>query len=245
MLLDLQWLDLLVIIGTALLSAILGSVAGTGGSAVLLPVLVAYFGIQAAIPMITLANLAGNLSRVAVHWGEIDRRAVWWFSIGSIPLTVLGTWIFTKAEPGLLTRILGAFLIGSVVYRRLRPQPPRKRDAIWFLPIGLGFGFLNGLLTSVGPLMAPFFLAYGLLKGAYIGTDALITVFMQSTKLAVFGGANFLSPTVLLYGFLLVPFMLLGPVLGKLLLERLPDWIFTVIIEVTLVLAGLDFLARG
>ncbi len=243
--LDLHWYDLVLITGTALISAILGSVAGTGGTAVLLPVLVSYFGIQAAIPMVTLANLTANASRVWVHWREIDRRVVLWFSLGAIPLTVLGTWIFTRAEPGILTRILGAFLIAIVAWRRLRPAPPRKRSALWFLPLGAGFGFLNGLLTGIGPLMSPFFLAYGLIKGSYIGTDALGTVFMQSTKLVVFGRANFLSSTVLIYGLLLVPFMFLGPVLGKLLLDRVPDWVFTLLIEATLVVAGIDLMIRG
>jgi hypothetical protein len=109
----------------------------------------------------------------------------------------------------------------------------------------VGFGFLNGLMPSVGPLMAPFFLAYGLIKGSYIGTDALITVFMQATKLAVFGSTEFLTVTVLLYGALLVPFMFAGALLGKVTLERLPAWVFTLIIELTLVLAGLDFIVRG
>ena len=45
-------LDIGVLSGTALFSAVLGSVAGTGGTAVLLPVLVHYFGIQAAVPMV-------------------------------------------------------------------------------------------------------------------------------------------------------------------------------------------------
>jgi hypothetical protein len=53
--------------------------------------------------------------------------------------------------------------------------------------------------------MAPFFLAYGLVKGSYIGTDALVTVVMQGTKLAVFGGARFLTASVLLAGTLLMP----------------------------------------
>ena len=238
-------LDIGVVAGTALFSAVLGSVAGTGGTLVLLPVLVHYFGIQAAVPMVTLANLSANLSRAGMHGRQVDGRVVAWFTLSSLPLTVLGTWLFTRAAPELLTRLLGAFLLIIVVWRRLRPVPQKQRSPTWFLPLGVGFGFLNGLMPSVGPLMAPFFLAYGLIKGSYIGTDALITVFMQATKLAVFGSTEFLTVTVLLYGALLVPFMFAGALLGKVTLERLPAWVFTLIIELTLVLAGLDFLVRG
>jgi uncharacterized membrane protein YfcA len=238
-------LDIGVVAGTALFSAVLGSVAGTGGTAVLLPVLVHYFGIQAAVPMVTLANCAANASRVWVHWREVDGQVVTWFTLGSLPLTVLGTWLFTVTAPEVLTRLLGAFLLVVVVWRRLRPGPPKKRAPTWFLPLGIGFGFLNGLVSSIGPLMAPFFLAYGLVKGSYIGTDALLTVCMQGTKLAVFGSARFLTATVLLYGALLVPLMFAGALLGKVLLDRLPAWVFTLVIELTLVVAGLDFLLRG
>lgn len=238
-------LDMVVLAGTALFSAVLGSVAGTGGTAVLLPVLVHYFGIQAAVPMVTLANFSANVSRAWVHWQEMDRQVVAWFTLGSLPLTVLGTWLFTVAAPQLLTRLLGAFLLIVVAWRRLRPLVPHKRTPNWFLPLGIGIGLLNGLVASVGPLMAPFFLAYGLVKGSYIGTDALITLLMQGTKLAVFGGAHFLTTTVLLYGLLLVPCMFAGALLGKFCLDRLPAWVFTLVIESTLVLAGLDFLLRG
>jgi len=238
-------LDIVVLSGTALFSAVLGSVAGTGGTAVLLPVLVHYFGIQAAVPMVTLANFAANVSRSGVHRREVDWSVVGWFTLGSLPLTVLGTWLFTVAAPDVLTRFLGAFLLAVVVWRRLRPAPEKKRSPTWFLPLGAGFGFLNGLLSSVGPLMAPFFLAYGLVKGSYIGTDALITVFMQGTKLAVLGGARFLTVPVLIYGALLVPCMFAGALLGKQLLDRLPASVFTITIELTLVVAGLDLLLRG
>jgi hypothetical protein len=39
--------------------------------------------------------------------------------------------------------------------------------------------------------------------------------------------------------------MFAGALLGKLLLDRLPSWVFTVVIELTLVGAGRDFLLRG
>jgi uncharacterized membrane protein YfcA len=174
---------------------------------VLLPVLVQYFGIQAAVPMVTLANVAANLSRTWLYWRTVDRPVVVWFTLGSLPLTLLGTWLFTRVAPEVLTRLLGVFLLGIVVWRRLQTVPPQPYAPVWFLPLGVGVGFLNGLFSSVGPLMAPFFLAYGLVKDSYIGTDALITVVMQGTKLAVFGGTQFLTTTALLYGTLLMPVM--------------------------------------
>ena len=93
--------------------------------------------------------------------------------------------------------------------------------------------------------MAPFFLAHGLLRGAYIGTDALATVFMQISKLAVFGGADMLGPRALTAGLTLAPFMIAGAFAGKHIVDRVPERVFVILIEITLVVAGLGFLLRG
>ena len=42
-----------------------------------------------------------------------------------------------------------------------------------------------------------------------------------------------------------MPFMILGTVLGKKLLERVSERVFVIIIEVVMVTAGLVFVARG
>lgn len=237
--------DFLVLGGFALLSAFIGSVAGSGGSTLLLPVLVLYFGILDAVPVIVIANLSANLSRVAIYRREIVFPVVGWFVLGAVPPVVLGTYLFTVTPPEVLIRLLGALLISLVVWRRLRPRPPGWRSPAWFLPLGAVFGFLEGIVGSVGPLMAPFFLAFGLLKGAYIGTDALATVAMQGVKLAVFGASDWIAPHILIAGLVLVPFMVAGTILGKLLLERISGETFARIVEIMLVLAGLNFLIRG
>jgi hypothetical protein len=240
-----EWSDLPVLGVVAAFSAFVGSVAGSGGSLVLLPVLVLYTGIREAVPIITIANLSANLSRAAINRREIVFPVVGWFVLGTIPLNALGAWLFTVTAPQVLTRLLGALLIVVVIWRRWRPRPPARRLAVWFLPLGAAFGFLEGVLGSVGPLMAPFFLAFGLVKNAYIGTDALSTVAMQSTKLAVFGGAHLLGPGTLAAGITLVPFMILGTVIGRRVVDRLPERAFAGVIETMLIVAGLNFLIRG
>ncbi len=239
------WHDLPLLGLVAAFSAFVGSVAGSGGSTILLPVLVLYYGVHDAVPILTIANFSANVSRMIINRREIVFPVVGWFVLGSFPMSALGAWLFVVADAKLLTRLLGALLIVVVVWRRLRPRPPIKRGAIWFWPVGVVCGFLEGVMGTVGPLMAPFFLAYGLMRNAYIGTDALATVPMQGTKLAVFGGAQVLKPELIVAGFTLIPFMIGGTVIGKRLLERVPERAFAVLVEGMLVVAGLNFLIYG
>lgn len=240
-----EWSDLPIIGIVAAGSAFVGSVAGSGGSTVLLPVLVLYYGIRDAVPILTIANFSANVSRMVINRREIVFPVVGWFVLGSFPMSVLGAWVFIVADATLLTRLLGALLLAVVAWRHLRPRPAIKRAAISFWPVGAVCGFLEGVMGTVGPLMAPFFLAYGLMRNAYIGTDALATVAMQGTKLAVFGNAQVLSPGLIVAGLTLIPFMIAGTVVGKRVLERVPERVFTILIEGMLVVAGLNFLLYG
>ena len=122
--------------GAAFLASLLGSVAGSGGTSVLLPVMVLFFGVREAIPILTIANLVSNLSRVAFNRREIVLPVVGWFSLGAIPLALTGAVLFTLTPPGLLTRGLGVFLLGTVAWRRLSPRPPRLR-LLWSLRLAL------------------------------------------------------------------------------------------------------------
>jgi uncharacterized membrane protein YfcA len=229
----------------AFVAAALAAVTGFGGAAVLLPALIAAFGVRGAIPILTVAQLVGNGSRVWFNRYELDLKVVGWFAVGGIPLALAGGLLFATAPLKPLTRLLGLFLLLVVVWRRLRPGPPKRPPLRSFAVIGAVASFLSALLGSVGPLMAPFFLAYGLVKGAYIGTEALATVVMHVTKLMAYRQAAVLDTPILLVGLGLGPIMVAGSWVGKRIVDRLPERVFVVIIGMTLVVAGLLFLIKG
>jgi len=237
-----QWV---VIALSALLASTLAAVTGFGGAAVLLPVLVAAFGVREAIPILTVAQLIGNGSRVWFNRRELEWRVVAWFALGAVPMALVGGYLFAKAPLSFLTRLLGVFLLLVVVWRHARPKQPRAFPVASFAGIGGGASFLSALLGSVGPIMAPFFLAYGLVKGAYIGTEALSTVVMHVTKLFAYHQTGVLTRLGVLFGLALGPIMVGGSFLGKKIVDRLPERVFVAIIEVVLVVAGLLFLIRG
>src|SRR5512143_2807479 len=222
-------------VGTSVLLAVvafvastLAAVTGFGGAAVLLPVLVFVFGVRDAVPILTVAQLIGNGSRVWFNRRELDLRVVGWFAAGGVPLALAGGLLFARAPLAALTRLLGAVLILMVIWRHTRSRPPRPPVRA-FAAIGAASSFLSALIGSVGPLMAPFFLAYGLVKGAYIGTEALATVVMHVTKLVAYGATSVLTTASVVAGIALGPIMVAGSATGKQVVDRLPERVFVMI----------------
>jgi uncharacterized membrane protein YfcA len=237
-----KWVVLMV---AALFAATLAAVTGFGGAAVLLPVLVGAFGMRQAVPILTVAQLIGNASRVWFNRAELRWKVVGWFALGGVPAALIGGYLFAAAPLTGLTRLLGAFLLLVVIWRHLRPRLQTTFPTPVFAGIGAGASFVSALLGSVGPIMAPFFLAYGLVKGAYIGTEALSTVVMHVCKLIAYRQSSVLTAEDCLIGLVLGPVMVTGSYLGKRILDRVPEKIFVWLIEAVLILAGLMFLVFG
>jgi len=237
--------DILLLAGGAFAASTLAAVAGFGGAAILLPILVPIFGVREAIPILTVAQLVGNLSRVWFNRRDLEWRVVARFAAGGVPAALAGGFLFASAPLKFLTRLLGIFLIAVVIYRHSGISSARRLPLRAFPLIGAVFSFLSALLGSVGPIMIPFFLAYGLVKSALIGTEALATVVMHVTKLVAYGSASVLTAAGLQLGLAIGAIMILGSFVGKKLLDRLPEKFFLYLVEATLVIAGLNFLLRG
>ena len=237
--------NILLMGGGAFVASALAAVTGFGGAAVLLPILVLIFGVRDAIPILTVAQLIGNGSRVWFNRSELVLPVVGWFALGGVPAALVGGVLFASAPLSFLKRLLGIFLLGTVAYRHLGKQKSLRLPLRGFAVIGAVFSFLSALLGSVGPIMAPFFLVYGLVKGAYIGTEAFATVVMHVTKLVAYGGTAILTLQNVAAGLALGPIMVLGSFIGKKILDRVPERLFVLLIEGTLIIAGLGFLVRG
>lgn len=229
----------------AFVAATLAAITGFGGAAVLLPVLVLTFGVRQAVPILTVAQLIGNGSRVWFNRGELNLRVVGWYTVGAVPCALAGGYLFAQTPVAALTRVLGLFLIAIVVWRRARRRPMPRPPLRSFALIGGVASFLSALVGSVGPLMAPLFLSYGLIRGAYIGTEALATVITHLAKLVAYRQTATLPVCSIVIGLALGPLMIAGSFAGKRIVDRLPEHVFVGIIEATMIGAGLLFTISG
>lgn len=219
-------------------TATLSAVAGFGGGVLLLPIFVAALGARDAVAVLTVAQLASNGSRVWLNRAEIDTRLVRVFALGAIPAATAGAVLLSAAPLPALTKVIGGFLLIMVVWRRIRPGAARIGD-LAFAGVGAASGFGSALVGSVGPMVAPFFLARGLVRGAYIGTEAASAVVMHATKLIVFGAAAVLTVRTGLIGLALAPASAAGAWTGKRIVDRLPTRIFVLLVEAGLVVSGM------
>src|ERR1019366_7237454 len=102
---------LLALAVVAFIAATLAAVTGFGGAAVLLPMLVLVFGVREAIPILTVAQLIGNGSRVWFNRRELAWKGGSWFALDGVPTAILGGMLCARAPLAALPRVLGVLLI--------------------------------------------------------------------------------------------------------------------------------------
>lgn len=229
----------------ALLASCVAAVVGTGGAIVLLPILVMVLGVRDAVPAYTLAQFIGNMTRVVLNARSIDLRAVGWFLLGALPLAVLGSVLFTRTDDRVLLGILGSFLLAVVVWRRIHLTPERGFPVQGLAPVGGIFALFSSLTGSGGPIVAPFFLACGLIRHSFIGTEALASALMHVTKMSSYLALEAFPARSAAVGVLLAPSMIVGAWLGRSIVARMSERAFVWAVELILVVMGVLLLIRS
>jgi uncharacterized membrane protein YfcA len=77
-----EWALVLLLGGVA---GTVGGVLGFGTSIMLMPALVMVFGPREAVPIMAVASIMANASRVAVWWRDVDWPAVAAYSVPAVP----------------------------------------------------------------------------------------------------------------------------------------------------------------
>jgi uncharacterized membrane protein YfcA len=178
-------LDYILLLIGAFAAAAISGAAGFGGALLLLPMLVRVVGVEAAVPLLTIAQLIGNLSRVGFYYREIRWRPVGIFLIAAVPAAILGAMSFVVLPKAIGVRLIGFAILVFVLLRLfgLAKFAPSNR---LLLAGGMTVGFLSGVVGSAGPLGAAVFLALGLPPMAFIASEATTALTMHAAKMIVF-----------------------------------------------------------
>lgn len=235
---------IVLLLAAALPTAILGGVVGFGTGLAMLPLVVWAIGVRASVPVLSIALLVGNVSRAWFSRDELDWRVIGAYLVGAVPLAVLGSLVYVGARIEWLSRLMGLVMLLAVPLRRWLDRGPRRMRLRHFPLLGAITGFLSALVAAIGPVNTPFFLGYGLRRGAYVGTEAVCAAVVHVTKTLIYGRYALVTAEHGGLGLAIGAVMFVGAFLGRQLLERMSDRAFVTVVEVLIIGLGLVFVVQ-
>jgi uncharacterized membrane protein YfcA len=235
-------LNFLFVLAVGLVAGTISGIVGTGSSIMLMPVLVYQYGPKQAVPIMAIAAVMANLSRILAWWREVDWRACAAYSITGIPAAALGARTLLALPSRAVDISIGLFLIAMVPVRHWLARHDLK-ISLWHLAVGGAvIGYITGIVVSTGPLSVPLFLFYGLTRGAFLATEAASSLGLYLSKSVTFQRFGALTPDIALKGLIAGASLMSGAFIAKRFVLRLEPEVFRLVMDGIMLAAGLSLL---
>jgi uncharacterized protein len=235
-------LGFLFILITGLIAGTISGIVGTGSSIMLMPVLIYEYGPKQAVPIMAVASVMANFSRILAWWRDVDWRACAAYSLTAIPAAALGARTLLALPSRAVDISIGVFLIAMVPIRHWLARHQLKAR-LWHLALGGAvIGYLTGIVVSTGPLSVPLFLFYGLTKGAFLATEAASSLGIYVSKSVTFERFGALNADIALKGLIAGSSLMAGAFIAKRFVLRLEADHFRLVMDAIMLAAGVSLL---
>jgi hypothetical protein len=237
-----QWLVLIATFTALFVS----SIAGYGGSLILVPALGAVLGPKEGIALAALLLGWNNVFKVVAYRHTLALRQGWPLIVVTVIGVCLGAQLLIAApDTVVIWAVVGA--TGVSLAAELLPNSnayrARRHAAV---PMMLASGVQSGLSGTSGPLKGISVRALGLGRLHHVGLASSVSLVADALKVELFASAGILSSVDLTIVALSVPVMPMAAWIGRHVNQRVDEaafrWIFwTVVGGYTLRMAGFWF----
>ncbi len=239
-----SYMILLAVAVVAFIGSIVSAITGVAGGVIVLTALLVTVDPRAVVPIHSVVQLIANGSRLVTYVHHIQWRIVGRFSATVIPGSLIGAWLISLIEPGMLQTFIAIAILASLLMPDKYPKKKQAAPARWLF-YGLGFinGILGMLIGSTGPLVTIALLYSGVVKERHIATKAACQAFSNIIKIPLFGfaiGFDYMqhAGTIILLGAAVI----LGTLVGKHLLTMISRSAFTSLTRILLALIAFKML---
>jgi uncharacterized membrane protein YfcA len=235
-------LEYIFVLTVGLVAGTISGIIGTGSSIMLVPVLVYEFGPKQAVPIMAIAAIMANVSRIVAWWRDVDWRACAAYSVTGIPAAAFGARTLLVLPSRVVDICIGLFLILMIPARHWLAAHQLKLS-LWHLAIaGAAIGYVTGIVASTGPISVPIFLAYGLVKGAFLATEAAGSLAVFASKAATFQHFGALPMDIVLRGLIAGSSLMAGAFIAKPFVHRFDANVFRYVMDALMLASGLAML---
>jgi hypothetical protein len=166
---------------------------------------------------------------------------------------VIGALAMGRIPDAGVRRLIGGILLFLIVFYLLRQYSSRNGEGElipftrhpWLVGVtGILAGFTTMVANASGPIMILYLLALRLPKVAFIGTAAWFFFFLNLFKLPFSAGLGLINPNSLAVSLRLIPFAVVGALVGKPLLRHVNQKLFEQTALVLTLVAALRLLLQ-
>jgi uncharacterized membrane protein YfcA len=235
---NISLLEVVLVAGLTAVSAVLGGIAGYGTGPLMPLVLVPMVGAEPVVPIIAISSMFTNSARVSVFREVLNIRLALIALAAAVPTCVLGAYLYTLLSGRGAAIVIGSTLIATVPLRRALRHLGYHLGERGFAAAAAGWGLLVGGTSGAGVVLLSLLLAAGLEGTAVIATDAAISIVTGVVKIAVFGLAGVVTPTVIVIALLMGAIGFPCTFFAKLIVARMPVHVHTAILDCIVVVGG-------
>ena len=223
-----------------------GTVTGFGISTIMIPVMVLFYPAEMVLLFVGIIHWFGDLWKLILFRRGIRVKLILLFGVTGIVMSFIGARLVFSVSEGVLSRVLGGFLIGYVVFLFFKPDFKLKENNFTALAGGASSGFMAGFFGIGGAVRSMFLSAFDLEKSAYIATAGAIAIVIDTTRIGTYLFAGSRLEAGLMWSLVLfVGISFLGAKLAKKMVNRVEQRYFRGVIAVGLMLVGIKLLITG
>ena len=181
--------------------------------------------------MLCMADLA------AVAW--YHKTANWKLIVKLLPAAlvgiVIGSCVIHRLDQTAMMLLMGIVILllsGVSVVREIWWKDAEKIPSHWSFAVcaGLMAGFSTQIANAAGPIMALYLLSMRMPKMEYMGTAAWYFLILNWIKLPIFIWEGRITMESCRADLAMIPFLLIGAVLGIIVLHKMPKKVFNWVI---------------
>jgi uncharacterized membrane protein YfcA len=225
-----------IIIITAFIAGVLKSGFAVGAGIFLTPLLALVMGPKEAVAMVAVMMLLTDFMAIYQYWKQWNLNDIFHLALPCIGGAVLGAFLLDWFSPTMAKRaigIIGFVYIASEVFQIFKQKTVRPPTPIRSISIGI-IGGITASLANSGSVFISTYVAGRLSKQMFVGTLVLVFVWINLTKVTMFSVLGILGKQLWLTSLALIPFIIIGSMLGKWVNNRINEkqfkqWIFILI----------------
>ncbi|AKB57886.1 sulfite exporter TauE/SafE family protein [Methanosarcina barkeri] len=223
-----------------LLASLIGTMAGFGISTIMVPILLIILPLPQTLLLVGIVHWFNDIWKILLFRKGIRWKLLLTFGLPGIFASFLGSFLSLKISREILSRALGMFLIAYVIFIIFNRTFKLSQKLSVAISGGTLTGFFAGIFGIGGEINAVALSAFNLKKAVYVATAGAIAFMIDSTRIATYiQGGTRLDP-VLISGFLIfIPVSLIGAMIGKIGIEKIPQEKFRNFVAVFIFLFGL------